>query len=271
MRASPLGALGAVVSAVTVAARLVRDGADVAGRVLGGDLVEVAARGGRVDVARRGRLRDPVRHRGREAGARAAVDVVAHHTDVVASPPPRTASPSRPNRPPPASPAPRAPACPRPSPTPRSRPGRDCRPHPRRRPGRSRRPPPDGVAEARPRRLRDPVANDGVKPALVPAVHVVAHDTHVVARRTPRQRRRAQPTRHRQRPRRRRRRRIRIRDRGVHVGLDLVGGEGAVVDADFVDVALEPLAPDRVAADAQRARRRGERAGDRGAGRPGRR
>ena len=47
----------------------------------------------------------------------------------------------------------------------------------------------------------------------------------------------------------------------VHVGLDLGGGEGAVVDADFVDLALEPLAPDRVAADLQRAGGGRDRAG----------
>ena len=63
--------------------RLVRGRTDVAGRVLGGDLVEVAAGAGEVRVAGARRLRDPVTDRGGEAGAGAAVDVVAHHTDVV--------------------------------------------------------------------------------------------------------------------------------------------------------------------------------------------
>ena len=39
-------------------------------------------------------------------------------------------------------------------------------------------------------------------------------------------------------------------DGGVHVGDDLRGGEAVVVDADVVDAAFEPFAPDGVAADA---------------------
>ena len=39
-----------------------------------------------------------------------------------------------------------------------------------------------------------------------------------------------------------------------------VGAQRAVVDADLVDPAVEPLAPDAVAADAQRAGRGGDRA-----------
>ena len=58
--------------------RLVPGGADVAGGVLGGDLVVVGAGGEPgVGVARPGRLRDPVRRRRREARGRRAVDVVA--------------------------------------------------------------------------------------------------------------------------------------------------------------------------------------------------
>ncbi len=65
-------------------AELVRRRADVAGCVLGGDLVEVGAgRESAVAVGRAGRLRDPVGRRGREAGRRAAVDVVAYDGDVV--------------------------------------------------------------------------------------------------------------------------------------------------------------------------------------------
>src|SRR3954464_756337 len=41
-------------------------------------------------------------------------------------------------------------------------------------------------------------------------------------------------------------------DRGRRVGLDLARGAGHVPDADFVDRALEPLAPDTVATDRQR-------------------
>ena len=65
-------------------ARLVPGGADVAGDVLGRDLVVVGARRETaVGVARAGRLRDSVRRRRREAGARAAVDVVARDGGVV--------------------------------------------------------------------------------------------------------------------------------------------------------------------------------------------
>ena len=49
--------------------------------------------------------------------------------------------------------------------------------------------------------------------------------------------------------------------RRVHVGLDLGRGEGPVVDADVVDLALEVLAPDRVAADVQGAGGGDDRAG----------
>ena len=68
----------------TVALACVRGGADVAGGVLGGDLVEVGAGGeAGVGVARAGRLGDPVAGARREAGRRAAVDVVAGDADVV--------------------------------------------------------------------------------------------------------------------------------------------------------------------------------------------
>jgi signal transduction histidine kinase len=56
------------------------------------------------------------------------------------------------------------------------------------------------------------------------------------------------------------------RDRAGHVGLDLGRRQGAVVDANLVDPPLEPLVPDRVAADAQRVVARPER-GARRAGR----
>ena len=42
-------------------------------------------------------------------------------------------------------------------------------------------------------------------------------------------------------------------DGRVHVGLDLGLGQRPVVDANLVDQPVEPLAPDAVAADAQRA------------------
>ncbi len=71
-------------------ARLVPGRADVAGDVLGGDLVVVGAGGeAGVGVARAGRLRDPVAGGGREAGARAAVDVVAGDARRCRSPRPR--------------------------------------------------------------------------------------------------------------------------------------------------------------------------------------
>src|SRR5207245_7665366 len=51
-------------------------------------------------------------------------------------------------------------------------------------------------------------------------------------------------------------------DGGVHVGLELGGGEGAVVDADVVDQSGEPFAPDAVAADAEGAGGGGDRSAD---------
>src|SRR5207248_6896658 len=60
------------------------------------------------------------------------------------------------------------------------------------------------------------------------------------------------------------RRRLRVRaaaDRRVHVGLDLGGGQGVVVDADLVDQPGEVLAPHRVAADPQRVGGGGDAAG----------
>ena len=49
-------------------------------------------------------------------------------------------------------------------------------------------------------------------------------------------------------------------DRRAHVGLDLGRGERAVVHAHLVEAALEPLLPDRVAAEAQRVRAARDRA-----------
>src|SRR5262249_2327246 len=48
----------------------------------------------------------------------------------------------------------------------------------------------------------------------------------------------------------------------VHVRLDFALAEGAVVDADLVDEAIEVFAPDRVAADPQRAARIRDAAGE---------
>jgi hypothetical protein len=57
--------------------------------------------------------------------------------------------------------------------------------------------------------------------------------------------------------------RLRSRDDGtVPVGLDLRRRERALVDAHLVDQALEPFAPDVVAADPQRAGRVQQTAGD---------
>ena len=50
--------------------------------------------------------------------------------------------------------------------------------------------------------------------------------------------------------------------RGVHIGLDFGGAQRAVVDPDLVDQAAEELAPDAVAADAQRAGRGFDRPAD---------
>ena len=61
--------------------------------------------------------------------------------------------------------------------------------------------------------------------------------------------------------RRRRRRRSRAAHRSVHVGLEFSGAERAVVDPDVVDLTLEPLGPDLVAADLQRPGRVRHRAG----------
>ena len=71
-------------------ASLVARGADVAGGVLGGHLVEVGARSeAGVGVARAARLRDPVGSARREARGRRAVDVVAENADVVGGCSPR--------------------------------------------------------------------------------------------------------------------------------------------------------------------------------------
>ncbi len=112
----------------------VRGRADVARRVLGGDLVVVGAgREAGVRVAGAGRLRDPVRRRGGEAGGRRAVDVVVVDSAGVARGAPaerglpRRASRGQKRR------QRSAASCPRsPSRSPRSRPGRRCRPRPRR-------------------------------------------------------------------------------------------------------------------------------------------
>src|SRR5205085_321759 len=65
-------------------AGLVGGGADVAGRVLGGDQVVVGAgRQARVGVAGGGRLGDAVGRRGGEAGGGRAVHVVIRHAHVV--------------------------------------------------------------------------------------------------------------------------------------------------------------------------------------------
>ena len=62
----------------------VGDGADVPGRVLRGQLVEVGSRRhAQIREARPGRLCDPVGHGGRESGRRPAVEVVAGDADVV--------------------------------------------------------------------------------------------------------------------------------------------------------------------------------------------
>ena len=52
------------------------------------------------------------------------------------------------------------------------------------------------------------------------------------------------------------------RHRRVHVGLELRRAESAVVDPDVVDLALEPLGPHRVAADAELPGRGRDRAVD---------
>ena len=108
------------------------------------------------------------------------------------------------------------------------------------------------------------------------AVEVVARDADVVSRGVPAQGQRrlrlaARPRDRRERtgpacPRGRRRRWRRGRgrraaDRSVHVALDLARRQGAVVDAHVVELAAEPLLPDRVAAEAERSRRGGDAAG----------
>ena len=112
-------------------------------------------------------------------------------------------------------------------------------------------------------RLRDPVRGRGREAGRRATVDVVARDDHVVGRGTPRQGRsgRGRPW------------RVSVPgadgatvsgelDRRVHVGLDLGCAEGAVVDPHLVDQPVEPLAPDRVAADLDRRGRGEDRAAD---------
>ncbi len=203
---------------------LVRGRPDVAGGVLGGDLVEVAAGRGRVDVAGARRLCDPVSNRRREAGARAAVDVVANDADVVGRGTPRQR---------------RAPD--RTDGTQRARcarrqsvaHGRACL---------VRRAADvagrvlggdlvvvgaggDAVGVGGAGRLCDPVAGGGREAGGRAPVDVVADDSDVVARGAPTQLRGGERPVRGQCSGGGRRRRIRVGHRAVHVALDLGGGQ----------------------------------------------
>ena len=191
------GAAGRVQAGGRGRGRRVRDGrarlgagrADVAGGVLGGDLVEVGARGeAGVGVARPRRLGDPVRGARREAGGGRAVHVVADDADVVrrGGPGERDRGSGR--------------VC--------GQAGRGAR---RSRIGDRRRDLVRGgreipgrvlgdhlvvvgaqgedarVAVGRPGGLCDPVRGRGREPGGRVAVHVVAGDSHVVRRRSPAQ------------------------------------------------------------------------------------
>ena len=125
-----------------------------------------------------------------------------------------------------------------------------------------------GVGRARPARRGD-LGERGAARTLA-ALDPVAGHPDVVARRAPGEIDlcRARGARG---ERSRRRGRLRIdcaaADRSRHVRLDLGQGEGAVVDADFVDCAAEVLAVDAVASDLELVRRGRDRASARGSGR----
>ena len=120
------------------------------------------------------------------------------------------------------------------------------------------------VGVARAGRLGDPVPGGRREARRLRAVHVVADDPHVVARRRPAERRRPDRSRRRQARRSRRRSRVgrrrRAADSRLHVLLHLGRAQRPVVDAHLVDQAREPLAPDAVATDAQHPRRGRHRA-----------
>ena len=248
-----IATVGGVVSPVTAALASFEARPDVAGGVLGGDLVVVGAGGeAGVGVARAGRLRDPVAALGREAGSGRAVDVVADDADVVGGGAPGRGSPVP--RPPVAVSVAGALGGVVSSATVAVdlvRGGADVA---------------GGVlggdlvvvgaggeagvGVARPRRLRDPVrASLGVKPALVDAVDVVLGDADVVGRGAPAQADlRRSPAVAVSVPgavggvvsaAARRSRRL------VHVDLDLAGAERAVVDADVVDAGRRRSRPGR--------------------------
>ncbi len=249
-----------------VGASLVGGGADVARAVLGGDAVVVGAAGeARVRVARAGRLGDPVSRVRDEAGRRRAVDVVARDAACICRGRPgerhlsgRAGGGERPRR------------------------GRRCRIGRRGRARLVRRG--AGVAGrvegddavvvgaggepcvrvVRAGRLRDPVRRARGEAGDRAPMDVVAGDADVVRRGSPGERDLAETARGGQGPRRTGRNRVGIADRGRHVGLDLGGAERPVVDADLVDQPVEPLAPDRVAADLQRRGRRQDRPRARG-------
>ncbi len=253
----PAGAVGGLVSPVTVAVAWVEGGLRVPGRVLGRDAVVVGARGeARVGERGSGRLCDPVRRARREAVRGRAVHVVADDAHVVAR-----GAPGERDR------AQRA--C-------RGEPGRgrrrarvardDCARLARRgadvprrvlgrdpvvvRAGRER-----AVREGRGGRLADAVGRARREALRGRAVDVVADDADVVARARPGERDRADRADRREVRGRGRRPGVRVHDRLVHVRLDLGRGQHAAVDAHLVDLAVEPLGPDVVAADPQRSRR----------------
>ena len=237
-------------------ARLVTGRAEVAGAVLGDHLVVVAAGRGRIDVARPARLGDPVAGAGRKAGAGAAVKVVAHDADVVG----RSAPAKRRL-------ADRAACRKRPRCARRGGIADDCARLVADRAdvagavlggdlvvvgagGQA------AVAVARAARLSDPVAHAGREARRGRAVEVVAHDADVVGGSAPAEAGRAERAGCAERPWRTRGLAVGRGDRGRHVGGDLARAQGAVVDPQLVDQAAEVLAPDAVAADAERRARR---------------